>query len=57
MAEYRMGYYSLGLMYFEGKGVEKSYEQALFYARNAIVRGARIAEGLEEEILECMRKE
>lgn len=57
MAEYRMGYYSLALMYFEGKGVEKSYEQALFYARNAIVRGARIAEGLEEEILECMRKE
>ncbi len=52
MAEYRMGYYSLALMYYEGKGVEQSYETALSYARNALVRGARIAEGLEEEILE-----
>ncbi|MBR5046607.1 MAG: hypothetical protein IKX76_00050 [Eubacterium sp.] len=52
MAEYRMGYYSLALMYYEGKGVEQSYEKALYYARNAIIRGARIAEGLEENILE-----
>lgn len=51
MAEYRMGYYSLALMYYEGKGVEQSYEKALYYARNAIIRGGRIAEGLEEEIL------
>ncbi len=51
MAEYRMGYYSLALMHFEGKGVEKSDEKALYYARNALVRGAKIAEGLEEDIL------
>ena len=52
MAQYRMGYYSLALMYYEGKGVERSYEKALFYARNAVVRGAKIAEALEEEILQ-----
>ena len=55
MAEYRMGYYSLALMYYEGKGVERSYEKALYYARNAIVRGGRIAEALEEEILQQMK--
>jgi tetratricopeptide (TPR) repeat protein len=54
MAEYRMGYYSLALMYRDGKGVEPSLEQALFYARAAIARGARIAEALEEDILERM---
>ena len=52
LCEYRMGYYSLAMMYYQGKGVEQSYEKALFYARNALVRGGRIAEGLEEEILE-----
>ena len=54
MAEYRMGYYSLALMYRDGKGVEQSYEQALLYARAAIARGARIAEALEEDILNSM---
>jgi len=55
MGEYRMGYYSLALMYEEGKGVEQSYEKALMYARAAAVRGARIAEALEEDILEKMK--
>jgi tetratricopeptide (TPR) repeat protein len=54
MAEYRMGYYSLALMYRDGKGVDPSLEQALLYARAAIARGARIAEALEEDILERM---
>lgn len=54
IAQYRMGYYSLAMMYLEGKGVEKSYEKALYYARNAIVKGARIAEALEGEILSHM---
>lgn len=54
MADYRMGYYSLALMYRDGRGVEQSYEKALLYARAAIARGARIAEGLEEEILAAM---
>lgn len=54
MAEYRMGYYSLALMYRDGKGVEQSLEQALLYARAAIARGARIAEALEEDILTRM---
>jgi tetratricopeptide (TPR) repeat protein len=54
MAEYRMGYYSLALLYMDGKGVDQSYEQALLYARAAIARGARIAEALEEDILARM---
>lgn len=54
MAEYRMGYYSMALMYKDGKGVDQSYEQALLYARAAIARGARIAEALEEDILNSM---
>jgi TPR repeat protein len=54
MAEYRMGYYSMALMYRDGKGVEQSDEQALLYARAAIARGARIAEALEEDILNSM---
>lgn len=54
MAEYRMGYYSMALMYRDGKGVDQSDEQALLYARAAIARGARIAEALEEDILESM---
>jgi tetratricopeptide (TPR) repeat protein len=56
MAEYRMGYYSLALLYMDGKGVDQSYEQALLYARAAIARGARIAEALEEDILARMGK-
>ncbi len=55
MAQYRMGYYSLALMYFEGKGVEQSYEKALYYARNAVVKGAKIAEALEQEILSHLK--
>ena len=51
MAGYRMGYYSLALMYRDGKGVEASTEQALLCARAAIARGAKIAEALEEELL------
>jgi TPR repeat protein len=43
MAEYRLGYYSLALMYRDGKGVDLSLEQALLYARAAIARGAKIA--------------
>ena len=56
MARYRMGYYSLALMYRDGKGLDQSYEQALLYARAAIARGARIAEALEEDILNSMRE-
>lgn len=51
LAEHRMAYYSLAMMYMDGKGVDPSLEEALFYARNAIVRGAVIAEPLEQEIL------
>lgn len=57
MAEYRMGYYSLAEMYRDGKGVDRSLEKALYYARNAIVRGAKIAEALEEDILSKMETE
>lgn len=55
MAEYRMAYYSLARMYMEGKGVDASLEEALYYARMAIVRGGVIAEPLEQEILERMQ--
>lgn len=51
LAEHRMAYYSLAMMYMDGKGVDPSLEEALFYARNAIVRGAVIAEPLEREII------
>lgn len=51
MAEHRMAYYSLAMMYLEGKGVDKSLDNALYYVRNAIVRGAVIAQPLEQEIL------
>lgn len=54
MAEYRMGYYSMALLYRDGRGVELSPEKALLYARAAMARGARIAEALEEEILAAM---
>ena len=33
-----MAYYSLAMMYSEGKGVEKSLSEALGYARHAIVK-------------------
>ena len=54
LADYRMGYYSLAMMYKDGKGVDASLEQALVCARAAIARGARIAEPLEAEILEML---
>ncbi len=53
-ANYRMAYYSIGLMYFQGKGVEKSPKEALHYVRKAIVLGVAIAKPLEEEILQSM---
>lgn len=54
LAEYRMAYYSLAMMYFKGQGVDKSLQEAIYYARRAIVKGAVIAEALEQEILEAM---
>ena len=54
LAEYRMAYYSLGLLYFKGQGVDKSLEKAVYYARKALVKGAVIAQELEQEILEEM---
>ena len=54
LAEYRMAYYSLALMYFKGQGVDQSFEEALYYARKALVKGAVIAQELEQEILEAM---
>lgn len=55
-AEYRMAYYSIGTMYFQGKGVEKSCKEALMYVRKAIILGLAIAKPLEEEILAQMEK-
>ena len=46
LAEYRM--------YFKGQGVDQSFEEALYYARKALVKGAVIAQELEQEILEAM---
>lgn len=54
LAEYRMAYYSLALMYFKGQGVDKSSEEALYYVRKALVKGAVIAEELEQEILDTI---
>lgn len=54
LAEHRMAYYSLALLYFKGQGVERSLAEALRYVREAIVRGAVIAEPLEAEILAAM---
>lgn len=51
LAEYRMGYYSLAMMYMDGRGVEKSLPEALRCARKALVMGAVIAEPLEQQIL------
>lgn len=55
MADYRMACYSLALLYKEGKGVDASLPEALYYARKAIVQGGVIAEPLEREILEEFR--
>ena len=52
--DYRMGYYSLALMYQEGKGVDKDLKKALYYACNALTRGARIADALADELLETL---
>ena len=54
LAEYRMAYYSLALMYFKGQGVDQSSQEALYYARKALVKGAVIAEELEQEILDTL---
>ncbi len=54
LAEYRMAYYSLAMMYWKGQGVDRSLEDALCYARKALVKGAVIAEPLEQEILKEM---
>ena len=40
--------------YFKGQGVDQSFEEALYYARKALVKGAVIAQELEQEILEAM---
>ena len=45
-----MAYYSLATMYSEGKGVEKNKDTALYYACKALMRGARIAEALADEL-------
>lgn len=50
-ADYRMAYYSLGMMYFRGLGTEKDAKKALRYVRKAMILGLAIAEALEEEIL------
>lgn len=55
MADYRMACYSLALLYKEGKGVDASLPEALYYARKAIVQGGVIAEPLERKILEELR--
>lgn len=51
MAEYRMAYYSLAMLYKDGKGVDKSLEKALFYVRCSIAKGASIGIPMEKEIL------
>ena len=51
MCEYRMGYYSLAMMYYEGKGVDKKLKEALGFIRNAIVRGTNSGIELEQQIL------
>ena len=51
MAEYRMAYYSLATMYYEGKGVERSLTEALRYACCCIALDGKIADALAEEIL------
>lgn len=55
-AEYRMAYYSIGTMYFQGRGVEKSCKEALMYVRKALILGLAIAKPLEEEILAAMEE-
>lgn len=53
-ADYRMAYYSLGMMYFRGLGTDKAPKKALRYVRKALVLGLAIAEPLEQEILESL---
>ena len=52
--DYRMAYYSLALMYREGKGVDRDLKKALYYACNALSRGARIADALADDLLETL---
>lgn len=54
LAEYRMACYSLAMMYFKGQGVDHSLKEALCYADKALIKGGRIAEPLEKEILDAM---
>lgn len=53
-ADYRMAYYSIGTMYYQGRGVKKSSKEALTYVRKALILGLAIAKPLEEEILADM---
>ncbi len=55
MAEYRMAYFSLATMYYEGKGVDQSLTTALEYGCNCLNRGGLIADALVEEILEQLQ--
>ncbi|MCI6859133.1 MAG: hypothetical protein MR867_07560 [Eubacterium sp.] len=57
LAEHRMAYYSLAMMYHKGQGVDRSLEKALTFARKALVKGAVIAEPLEAQILEELKNE
>lgn len=52
--EYRMAYYSLALMYRDGKGVDRDLKKALYYACNALYRGARIADALADDLLQAL---
>ena len=49
-----MAYYSLALMYFKGQGVDHSFQQKIKKKKKALVKGAVIAQELEQEILEAM---
>lgn len=52
--EYRMAYYSLALMYKEGKGVDRDLKKALSYACKALYRGALIADALADDLLQAL---
>ena len=54
IGQLRMAYFSLGQMYHEGRGVEQSDKEALYYLSNAMIRGAMIAEPIEDEILKTI---
>lgn len=54
IAGLRMAYFSLGQMYHEGKGVDKSDKKALYYLSNAMIRGVMLAEPMETEIIQSL---